>query len=77
MKASLIPSKLIIFIPVLLDQVLLAESGVDLWSVEDAPGPVGVVQRGEGLLHVDGGRGHRGDDGGLGSTTERILDKVL
>ena len=53
-----------------LDEGLLGESLVDLWSVGDVLGPVGIVQRGEGLLDVAHGGTDRGNDGGLGPATQ-------
>ena len=63
------------YLAVLLHQIFLTELGVDLGPVEDAPGPGGVVECGEGLLHVDGCWRYRGDDGGLGPTAQRVLEQ--
>ena len=56
-----------------LDECFLGESLVDLRSVGDVLGPVGIVQRGEGLLDVAHGGADRGNDGGLGPSSQRVL----
>ena len=61
------------YLAVLLHQIFFAELGVDLGPVEDASGPGGVVEGGEGLLHVDGRRRNGGDDGGFGPSAQRVL----
>lgn len=53
-----------------LDESLLGELLVDLWSVCNVLGSVCVVESGECLLYVGLGRGDRGDDGGLSTTTQ-------
>ena len=58
---------------VLLHKILFAQPGVDLGPVEDVSSPGGVVQSGESLLYVDGGRRDGGDDGGLGRAPETVL----
>ena len=63
------------YLAVLLHQIFFTELGVDLGPVEDASGPGGVVEGGEGLLHVDGGGGDGGDDGGLGPPAQRVLEQ--
>ena len=63
------------YLAVLLHEIFFAELGVDLGPVENASGPGGVVQCGEGLLHVDGGGRDGGDDGGLGPPTQRVLEQ--
>ena len=63
------------YLAVLLHKIFLTELGIDLGPVEDAPGPGSVVEGGEGLLHVDGSWGDRGDDGGLRPPAQRVLEQ--
>ena len=49
---------------------------VDLRPVGDVLCPVRVVQRGERLLLIDGGRRDGGHDGGLGATAQRVLEQA-
>lgn len=56
-----------------LNQRLLRQLLVDLWSVGDVLGTVGIVQSGEGLLNVALSRRNGGYDGSLGATTKRVL----
>ena len=56
-----------------LDEGLLGQPLVDFGSVGDVLGPVGIVQRGEGLLEVAGSWADRRYDGGLCTTSQRVL----
>ena len=58
-----------------LHERLLAEFLVDLGTVGDVFGALGVVERTERLLEVAGGRRHRGDDGRLGAPAQRVLQQ--
>ena len=48
---------------------------VDLGHVKDLPGAGGVLQRGEGLLQVDGRGRHRRDDRRLRLAAQRVLQE--
>ena len=56
-----------------LDEGFLGESLVNLRSVGDVLGSVGIVQCGQGLLQIAGGWADCGNDGRLGPPTQRVL----
>ena len=66
MKNTPVHTKIISY----LDECFLGESLVDLGSVGDVLGAVGVVQCGEGLLNVTDCRADSGNDGGFGPSTQ-------
>ena len=59
-----------------LDESFLGETLVDLGSIGDVLGPVCVVQGAEGLLQVALGWGDCGDNGGLGTATQGVLEEA-
>ena len=65
---------LIFYVHMHLDESPLGETLVDLWSVGDILGPVCIVQGAEGLLQAALGWGDCGNNGGLGTATQGVLE---